>query len=635
MKKSILCLLCYGLVFVAMADKMPVPGDYGIVAHLARRDFPDYRKRMDLLREVGVTLVRFDFDWQEIEPRRKEFRFEKYDRIVEAARVRGLTILPILCGKYDRKRISAPYRHMEEFLDYVRACVERYQGKIRYWEVMNEANVRMFWGDTPDAEKYARLLSSTGKLIKSIDPSAVVLHSGMARVPLDFIETGLKNATAENYDVMNIHPYCWKEVPEFELPARLNQLHNLLKKYKVDDRELWATEMGNSTGPNQMAGVYQIVEKGLSICQIAPEKTQLVVLSDDKYCFYSDEDMPLLQKKFKSVRAVAIAEISRLDPAKNPVILFAPREEFPCSELPKIRQYVQKGGTIILHGGLPFYFDVILEGDNQRRVSVGAKYIKDMRIGWRSWWIDKNIPKRFSSFFIPSTGKTYLSDFTQGQIITPCNLRKGDRMIPLAFGVENDLYYPSAGVFQFNSDFKGNVILCTSQRLSNNECCTEDRQAKLLGRNALLLKGNGVKRFFVYTFSNGEPRPATEHRLVYHRETHFGIVRHNLEPKKAYHAYRTLIRMCPDGSSEVKISRKGKLFIASWQTPGKEFRYGVWTYGRRPVATRIQCKGAITGAVDYLGKEISVNPENFVVSDGIVFLSGPESVHVTERETVR
>ena len=151
-------------------------GNYGICAHLQRWEYPVYRQELDIIKELGIGFVRFDFDWAMIEPRRGEFHFERYDELVETARQKDVEVLPILCGWFDNRRISAPYKHMDEFLTYVRACVERYKGRIRYWEVMNEVNLPLFWGDKADGAKYADLLARTSRLIREIDPSAVVVY---------------------------------------------------------------------------------------------------------------------------------------------------------------------------------------------------------------------------------------------------------------------------------------------------------------------------------------------------------------------------------------------------------------------------------------------------------------------------
>ena len=614
----ITCMLSLFWFYPTQAETAST-GDYGICAHLQRWEYPVYRQELDIIKELGIGFVRFDFDWAMIEPRRGEFHFERYDELVETARQKDVEVLPILCGWFDNRRISAPYKHMDEFLTYVRACVERYKGRIRYWEVMNEVNLPLFWGDKADGAKYADLLARTSRLIREIDPSAVVVYSGLSGIPLDFLEASFKNGAAENYDVMNIHPYSWTEVPELNLPSRLAGLHKLQEKYGVDKRDLWVTEMGNATGSNQVTAFDRIVERGIELCGIVPEENELVVIADDDYGYYSDDEMLLLQKRFKSIRTIALADLNRLDPVKNPFVMFSAVESFPGSQINKVQSYVKKGGTILLCGGLPFYFDLVPDGDSFRSVQVNDKYLKQLRIGWSAWWTDKDMPRRYSSVFLADRGESYtISGIARG--ISGRNLTKDDRLIPLAFGVEKDRYFPCAGVYKLGGDFKGNVILCTAQELNTKENCSEDMQAKLLIRNGLILKGHGVNKYFVFKL------PCKEESS--HREQHFGIVRRNLEPKPAYYAYKTLIEMCPDGSSKVRLRQSDRIYIASWLTPDKLPVHAVWTYQRSAIPVKLQFKGKVTKVVNYLGKESSVTSPDITISDAPLFIAGPEKLEI-------
>ena len=59
-------------------------------------DEEDLKKSLALMKEAGVSWVRMDFLWQDIEPKDEEFVFEKYDRIVELAYQNGKTYLAFL-----------------------------------------------------------------------------------------------------------------------------------------------------------------------------------------------------------------------------------------------------------------------------------------------------------------------------------------------------------------------------------------------------------------------------------------------------------------------------------------------------------------------------------------------------------
>ena len=43
--------------------------------------------------EAGATWIRIDFDWSEIERNRRDHHWHRTDRIVDAARARGLDVI--------------------------------------------------------------------------------------------------------------------------------------------------------------------------------------------------------------------------------------------------------------------------------------------------------------------------------------------------------------------------------------------------------------------------------------------------------------------------------------------------------------------------------------------------------------
>ena len=56
----------------------------------------DLEKTISLMQSAGVGWVRVDFLWGDIEPKKGEFDFAKYDRIVELLKSKGIHILGIL-----------------------------------------------------------------------------------------------------------------------------------------------------------------------------------------------------------------------------------------------------------------------------------------------------------------------------------------------------------------------------------------------------------------------------------------------------------------------------------------------------------------------------------------------------------
>jgi hypothetical protein len=172
---------------------------------------PKFRSRgIDYLKEGGMDKKVFG---------EKDFKDEKFMMGEKAGKIgkEGMQEEPIFlpqsrCNPYD----------WEEYLDWVKAVVERYDGDgvsdmpglsipIKYWEVMNEPDLNAahldFYQGTPS--DYAELLVRTAKAIHEADPEAKVLIAGAAggnKNFLDFYRAVFKNKEAQSaFDIGNVH----------------------------------------------------------------------------------------------------------------------------------------------------------------------------------------------------------------------------------------------------------------------------------------------------------------------------------------------------------------------------------------------------------------------------------------------
>lgn len=224
---------------------------YGVCAHLPRGDeYPTAREELELMRKAGIGWARADFSWSGVEPRRGQWRFDHLDHVVEWADRAGIRILPIL--DYDVDWARPAHAHLDLWREYVRRVVERYQDRIRYWEVWNEPNLEMFWKDKPDAAKYVELLKATHETIQRIDPELKVLLGGTAGIPWDYLE-GIYAAGGESFfDVMNVHPYRYPDTPEHRsLLDDIDRLRKLMAAHGDTDKPIWFTEIGWPTHQGQ------------------------------------------------------------------------------------------------------------------------------------------------------------------------------------------------------------------------------------------------------------------------------------------------------------------------------------------------------------------------------------------------
>lgn len=214
--------------------------------------YPDRRsleKAARLMKEAGVGIVRFDFLWQDIEPKQGEFNFEKYDLIVDVLSSNGIKILGILdycaswaaaCGEWN----CVP-RDNRLFVNYAVRVIGRYKAQVKYWEVWNEPDSSTYWSQQDGLKSYCALLKDVYLAAKLVDPDCKVLNGGLA-LGLSSVNRLYDNGAKEYFDILNIHIF---ENPLY--PGRAKALlaypklaRKVMARNNDGDKEIWVTEVG-------------------------------------------------------------------------------------------------------------------------------------------------------------------------------------------------------------------------------------------------------------------------------------------------------------------------------------------------------------------------------------------------------
>jgi len=262
------------------------PPFYGVNSHLTWFGSEErLDQTVDLMEEAGVGIVRTVFDWPTIELKRGTYQWERFDRAVQRLEDRGIAVLGILDGSAawatSAPSLDEPYwqkwptQDLASFGRYVQAVVERYDGDgvadapgspvVRYWEVWNEPNLAFFWRPHPNAEQYVRLLRLCYQVIKTANPSAVVVMGGIAGNGVSYppfaLEEEERNFLKQVYehggkgffDVANVHlyPYTYQlERPELmtALQGALDEARSVMAANGDAGKPIWVTEIGFSTG---------------------------------------------------------------------------------------------------------------------------------------------------------------------------------------------------------------------------------------------------------------------------------------------------------------------------------------------------------------------------------------------------
>jgi hypothetical protein len=252
--------------------KYPITGQYGIAAggDLTYMNQEELNSYFDQLNKLGVTWVRWDLDWSQIQSEGENaYDWTGPDRVAKTAlkyRVNSLGIIAytptwarqLLCKESDKCAPAKP----EAFGKFAGEVAARYKTQgIKYWEIWNEPNIDQFWKPAPDVSSYSTLLKASYKEIKKNNPNAFVLSGGLASAINDrtesismdtFINNLYKIDTTKDFDAISIHPYSFPLTPSYQSTWNSWQQIYPIRRIMIlngDDKKLiWITEFGTPTG---------------------------------------------------------------------------------------------------------------------------------------------------------------------------------------------------------------------------------------------------------------------------------------------------------------------------------------------------------------------------------------------------
>lgn len=247
------------------------------------------RRTLEAMRAGGFKFIRQNFLWRDIEPQRdrhwddkhNQNSWAKYDRIVDLANEYGLEIIARLDRPPDWARqesMSAahpdntgPPDDYADYGDFVHEVVERYRGKVKYFQIWNEPNLHGEWNDQPiDPAGYVRLLQTAYTRAKAANPDCVILTAGLAPTDqlgpenlsdLIFVEEMYKNGAKDYFDIMSVMVYGLGYPPDdrridfqranFSRPALTREI---MVRYGDEDKPIWASEYAWISLPDDWTG---------------------------------------------------------------------------------------------------------------------------------------------------------------------------------------------------------------------------------------------------------------------------------------------------------------------------------------------------------------------------------------------
>lgn len=238
-------------------------------------DDADLACELDGMAALGVRWIRLDVDWSRVEEERGELDWGETDRLIEAARARGLDVIALITytprwARPDGTRDKHPPERAEDFARFAALAADRYRPLgVHTFEIWNEPNIQAFWQPRPDPQRYAQLLRAASPAIREVHPEATVLSGGLAPAvdaddgdtvaPATFLRRAYDAGAGQALDAVAVHPYSWPALPldpasaSYNTFLRLPEVRDVMEDNGDADKQIWLTEAGAPTGSGRNA----------------------------------------------------------------------------------------------------------------------------------------------------------------------------------------------------------------------------------------------------------------------------------------------------------------------------------------------------------------------------------------------
>jgi Glycosyl hydrolase family 10 len=195
--------------------------------------------------------------WNDLEPSSGTYNWQTLDLYLNLAQQHNIDILYVFghtaawassgsnsgCSQFPQS--CFPPSNMQDWDNFVTAIATHAAGRIKYWEVWNEANASNFWsGDTATLVKMAQ---DAYKIIKSIDPSAVILSPSVAGLPPSegaFLDGYFSQGGGSVTDIVPFHAHRVDANNPDTITIFINTVKGVLSQHGLSGKPLWNTEGG-------------------------------------------------------------------------------------------------------------------------------------------------------------------------------------------------------------------------------------------------------------------------------------------------------------------------------------------------------------------------------------------------------
>ncbi len=587
---------------------------YGVCTHITRRqmDYPYMERELLLCKDLGIGWVRSDFDLGNVFGSATDFEPQLFDDVVSAITKHNQHLLPIFTwlGKFPWDDPS--------YGAYVDSLASRYGNDITYWEMMNE--VDFMGGIDSLPEKYARALHVASKHLHAVNPNNKILLTGLGSISNDFIDNMFRLGAMKDVDIMNLHSYATPE----DMMRGYHKIDSLMRHYG-EQKPVWLTECGMNTCNDSCpaSGFYREMlpyalkrlgmdERKICVGYLADRATGYTALTPYQANEY-------LKPCASDVRPISFRELKNLSVKKVPVLVATTDEFFPNAYFPSLVDYVRRGGTIVLAGGFPFYYDAARASSiNMGAPTIGDSQFHRLHMAHIDWKKDPATGEELTAT-PPMVWKDggnscpYIWDITKlspARYLSDKNLHKGDSLIPLICAGTPHVSGIVAGIYRLNSELKGNIVFQTRMYF-NPPADKEAEQARRIARTHIISFALGVDRVFWYNLRSREDN-------VKDPEDYFGLIHKDFSEKPACQAYRALTRMLPSGSTRPALNIDENIYNATWtRLDGKRIT-AIWS-PYVPVKKKADWpKNAVL--YDFMGNKMGAGKKAITLTDAVVYI---------------
>jgi hypothetical protein len=165
---------------------------------------------MKMLSDAGFRWVRIDLKWDLTEPRKEQYDFAPYDRLVQSFEpfgLRPLLILDYTNPLYDDGAPPHTDTSRQAFARWAVAAAKHFADKGAIWETYNEPNHAQFWPPQPNVNDYVALALTVGKAFRDAVPNEKLIGPATAGMDFEFLETCFKSGLLEYWSAVSVHPY--------------------------------------------------------------------------------------------------------------------------------------------------------------------------------------------------------------------------------------------------------------------------------------------------------------------------------------------------------------------------------------------------------------------------------------------